>query len=457
MKLSTLKCVFLLGVMCSVLLQIPHTFAAKAPDGPNFVPLGVYLSWELTEFWAKEANIDRWEDVQKRLDILANKNVNTLWVTNMIQEDIPKLLNECEKRNMKLIIRPTKMDVRWEWPTEDPNHYYRTLIPNLIALAGSSPTLTGWVLSDEPLEKDMPKVEKIRELFQEYDPNRFTLTVTMYEQTPLVPKLTNVNVVCTDIYPFFGPNDRNGPHTDDSSKTYYRAGINRMINAIGNKKMKPWVMPQCFTEIWGPFTCDPNGDVIALPGSYYHWRMPTCAEIRWQVWEAIRGQAKGIVFFQAAPIISCSEETAKRPPFECSWKEILLKESVNTGPGALLTRTAKTTIQMDELGEIYGRLLPLTKIIYNWKPTKELIAESKHPAQIQNFSDSESGRFYSVIVNDNLQSKEETTVRLEPQTKQVIDVISGKSLSLTEEFAGGIKTVSFPLKAGDGTIIQIIR
>jgi len=439
-----------------MLLQIPHIFAAKAPDVPNFVPLGVYLSWELTEFWAKEANIDRWEDVQKRLDILANNNVNTLWVTNMVEEDLPRLIIECKKRNMKLLPSVTGVDAKLEWRSADPN-YYPTVVPRLAAIDDPSYTLAGWILSDEPLEKDLSNVEKLRQIFEKYDPNRFTLAVTMYQQTPLVPKLTNLNTVCVDVYPFYGPNDLNGPHTDDSSKSFYRACLSKMIDAIVNKNIKPWVMPQCFVEIMGPFTCDANDNVIALPGSYYHWRMPTLAEMRWQVWEAIRSQMKGIVFFQAAPIISCSEEIAKKPPLDCSWKEILIKEPINTGPGALLTRDGETTIQMDELGELYGKLAPLTELVYRWIPTKGLIAEAECPARIQNFYDPKDNSFYSAIVNDDLQSEQMVVIRFEPQTKQIIDMTSKKLLPMVEDFAGGSKTTSLLLRPGDGTIIQIIR
>jgi len=46
-------------------------------------------------------------------------------------------------------------------------------------------------------------------------------------------------------------------------------------------------MPQSFADPQGPWWLDEQKLVVIEPGSYWHWRMPTVAEIHWQTWEAV--------------------------------------------------------------------------------------------------------------------------------------------------------------------------
>ncbi|MBL4700631.1 MAG: hypothetical protein JKX85_05160 [Phycisphaeraceae bacterium] len=144
----------------------------------------------------------------------------------------------------------------------------------------------------------------------------------MWPQTPLVPKRTNLPVVCVDLYPFFGPNDPNGPHTDATSRNFLRSNARRMIDAIGDKSAVGWVMSQCFVEIWGPYVYNELSEVISLPGSYLHWRSPTVAEMRWQIWETFRSSCKGAFVFQLASIPSpdAAVTRAKASP-DVAWKD----------------------------------------------------------------------------------------------------------------------------------------
>ncbi len=92
-----------------------------ADRAPDMVPFGVYLSWERTGACARHYGIDRWEDVHKRLDAIATNYVDTLWVTNMAEADLPRLITECEKRGIRLIPSLSTIEgkVEWRWHNED--------------------------------------------------------------------------------------------------------------------------------------------------------------------------------------------------------------------------------------------------------------------------------------------------------------------------------------------------
>jgi hypothetical protein len=275
--------------------------------------------------------IDRWEDVCRRLDVVAANHVDTLWVTNMANADLPRLIRECEKRSIKLLVSMSAVEAKIPWRWANDGKYYDEIVPRVVRLAGNSKTLIGWVLSDEPKADTLPRVERLRERFRDVDPNRFCLVVSMWPQTPLVPAQTNLPVVCVDLYPFFGPKDPNGPHTDGASRAFFRRNARRMVEAIGEKQAVPWIMGMCFSDIWGPRKYDSQWHLVGLPGSYLHWRCPSLAEMRWQVWETLRSRCRGIFIYTLAPEAP-NPETESLPPPDVAWKHVLAKVITKAGP-----------------------------------------------------------------------------------------------------------------------------
>jgi hypothetical protein len=87
--------------------------------------------------------------------------------------------------------------IRWH----NEGQYYDQVIPRVVELAGDSKTVAGWVLSDEPSQAILPRMEELRKRFRKVDRNRFCLVVSMWPQTPHIPKETNLPVVCVDLYP----------------------------------------------------------------------------------------------------------------------------------------------------------------------------------------------------------------------------------------------------------------
>jgi hypothetical protein len=253
-------------------------------------------------------------------------------------------------------------------------------VPRVVNLAGESDTVIGWVLSDEPPMEALPRMEQLRQRFHEADPGRFCLVVSMWPQTPHVPEKTNLPVVCVDLYPFFGPDDPNGPPTDQASQAFFRMNAHRMVEAIGEKNVVPWVMGMCFSEIWGPRKYDARWHLVGRPGSYLHWRCPSLAEMRWQVWETLRSRCKGIIIYTLAPEPP-DPKTENLPPPDVTWTNVLTGSATDLGPNALTNPDCTPTPQLEELGSVYQRIASHKELIRQWKATALLAAEVTPPAR----------------------------------------------------------------------------
>lgn len=427
-----------------------------ADNPPDFVPLGAYLSWERPGACAAYYGIDRWADVGKRLDALASHHVNLLWVANMADNDLPRLIEECEKRHLMVLPSMSTVEAKIDWRWANGGSYYDTVLPKVVELAGGSDTLVGWVLSDEPLLEHFPRLETLRLRLRELDPDRFCTAVTMWPQTPEVPKQTRLPVVCVDLYPFFGPNDPNGPHTDEASQSFFRRNTAKMIEAIGDRNAVGWVMGMCFSEIWGPRKFDERGHLIGLPGSYLHWRCPTLAEMRWQVWETFRSGAKGFICYTLAPEAP-NPDTATLPPPDVTWKDVLAQEATDLGPNALTNPDGSVTPQLEELGRIYARIAPHTEWIRRWRLAKDPLLEAEAPGRAQVFIDPESGNAFAVVLNDDLHEEQDIVVRVGEKIDSLRDLLRDREVPLQLDFLGGSGAGEITLAAGDGTILALGR
>ena len=424
--------------------------SAPADDPPDWVPLGAYVSWERIFHLAKHNKVDYWTDACKRLDVLKANFVDTLWAANMQDEHFPRLIQECEKRDLKLLVAMGGIEIKLRDRWADGGTYYDRVVPYFVDRAGKSKSLIGWVLSDEPShDEDFPHAEIVRKKFRELDPNRFCLMVTMWPNAPSVPGATRLPVVCVDLYPFFGPNDPNGPHTPAASIQFYRGKTQAMMDGIGSRNVAGWVMGQCFTEIRGQRKYDPAGkNLLALPGSYLHWVCPTPAQVRWQVWEAIRGRAKGFIVYTVAPEAPSPETEHHR---EAGWTE-LLDRTVDPGPNALTFPDGTATPQLVELGQTYKLLAPHKALIRRWKAVDAADFEITSNGTVQRFTDPKTERDYLVIVNDDFDNQQVISITLKTSSSTLKDIVHGLPVK-----ADNNARTTFVLPPGGGTILEIVR
>ena len=147
----------------------------------------------------------------------------------------------------------------------------------------------------------------------------------------------------------------------------------------------------------GPRTYDENWHLIGLKGSYLHWRCPTLAEIRWQVWETFRTGAKGYVCYTLAPEAPAAKTAALAPP-KVKWTDVLAMEPTDLGPNALTNPDGSETPQLRELGALYKQLTPHTPLIRRWHRSPKPLLEVHAPGQAQVFADPQTGDLFALVL-----------------------------------------------------------
>ncbi len=429
------------------------TVQADAP--PDFVALGAYLSWERIAANAKALGADRWVDLGRRLDAIAARHANLLWVTNMAVADLPRLIRECRRRRLRLLPSMAAIEAKVKWRWAHGGRYYDEWVPRVIHAAGPAKNLVGWVLSDEPRKADFPHLANLRNRFRRLDPLRFCTIVAMWPQAPLAARTLQLPVVCVDLYPFFGPEDPNGPHTDAASRSFFRRNAAALVRALPSRNAAAWIMGMAFCDVWGPRRYDARWHLLGLPGAYLHWRAPTPAEMRWQVWETFRSGAKGFVCYTLAPEAP-NPRSAALPPPRVKWKKVLAKHPVDMGPNALTNPDGSATPQLEALGRAYARVQTHAALVQHWQPwTGEPVLEVGSPAHIGLFAVPGKPVIYAIVVNDDLKRSRTLSGRVGETIETVRDVVAQKPLILKKDFAGGSAAFQVSLAPGDGTILAL--
>jgi hypothetical protein len=125
------------------------------------------------------------------------------------------------------------------------------------------------------------------------------------------------------------------------------------------------------------------------------------------------------------------------------------------GPNALTNPDGSTTQQLEELGRAFAKIAPHAGLIRRWRHTKEPLLETEDIGKIQAFRDTEKGRVFAVVLNDDLRHDRTIVVRVGEKTSFLTDVLRNQEISLERDFTGGSATGKISLKAGDGTILAI--
>ncbi len=404
---------------------------AAAPVPEKLAPMGVYLSWEIPAALAARNQVPQRDFLEKLFALCRERHVNYLWVTNLPWDELPLARELAAKYGMRL--GANCCDGKFDSYFDNNAAELLASIQQMVHYAGGDPNFTEWVLSDEPAVENAANLNFYAAQLRQADPARRPGAVLMPHTYPILAA-AGLDFAAVDAYPFFAPGDPNGPHTRETSIPFYRSSLEFFGKACRAAGTEPWGMPQSFVEILGgPYRYNEAGEVIALPGSYLHWRMPTVPEIRWQFYEALRLGMRGICFYELVPIMPWNEETATRTvPEDFLWPDALLDEAVNAGPAGLTTPWGATTPQFDEIGALYQAIEPYRGLIARWEPAEFTVHWGNCPVSF--FSDPVDGKIYAVAVNDDFER--ERTVQL--------------------EWVGG-KVEPFRLPPGGGRIFEVPR
>ncbi len=361
------------------------------------MPLGVYMSWELAHAYAAENQVSLSDFLDNSLRLCHDRGVNTLWVTNIDAADLPMLQELCRRYEIRLVANACE--------GKEPGYYADDAAPLRFRIdqmrAAAAPELDYWILSDEPEAGDVAHLNTYAELLRQADPERWHALVVIPKMIHAVIGQVPLDMAAVDPYPFFGPNDPNGPHTPESSRQYFRETTENFIAACAANNVEPWLMPQSFAELWGPYRYEKDGMLTALPGSYLHWITPTVAQTRWQLFESLRQGAQGVIFFQLLPTMLPERGTLPMP--DVAWREVLVQEETPAGFAALMTLYGKSTPQFDELGRLFAGLQKHASLLRGVQRLAAAAWPLTCPASVQQASFTQPGdnRKFMILVNDD--------------------------------------------------------
>lgn len=416
-------------------------------DASPAFPIGAYVSWERVIANSNHLDSTKSEYLLQMFTRLRNHGINTVWVTNVWAKDLPLLNDSALATGLNVYVDVANLEVRLAGHTSE---YYRETIPQFVKDAAKFTSIRAWVLSDEPPPKLHQTVLLAASLLKTFDPRRMTTVVANNVQYSTYAKDTYLDSICDDVYPFFGPNDPNGPHTSAAKKNFYRSTLAAFSRSI-RPGLLPMVMAQSYAEVWGPRQYDSRFSLIGLPGSYVHWVQPSEAEIRWEFWEAIRAGMKGVFFFTATPE-PINPDTKTLPAPSVAWKSVLVSRKYDAGPTALLNPDLSVTKQLVALKAVADKIRTVAPFLASWtKSTLRVSMARPFSYQTYAFAD---GVEYLVVVNDDLHATRSGWGILPGSVRRLADVTGGRNVNVTKEIDGRTR-FTLTLSAGAGAVFRI--
>ena len=421
--------------------------------------LGVYWPWERTDGIARNAGLGRWEFARRTCALLARSGVNTIWLVNIGASDVKALARIAGPMHIKLV--PTLNEIEPRGLGLDANRpdfasraieHYRTTIPRVVdAMGAERADILAWGLCDEPGGPYLELMEPMRRIFAEADPDRPVITVSTWGSTPDMIAKTRLFTFCTDLYPFFSAGNPNGPNTPGASRNFLTTNTERMVQEAGKDGRIGWLMPQCYNEIWGPYEWDSSGALVALPGSFVHWRTPTPAEIRWQIWEGVRLGVKGIVFF--CLLGPADSDSAAKPVSDPALRSLIVRVPTTVGAPALLDRFGRPTPQMVEAASIFRELRPHLALLRRLTPVSAGGLAVDGAVSTGYFRDPKTGGRYVVIVNPDFEREAAAALTAARGTTVVTSVLAGRRLRL-EKTSPALR-IRLKLPPGGGALLRV--
>ncbi len=464
--------------------KLNGSYAAEKRDAPaaavtsertglkDFFPTGVFWPWELTKPNADFAGKELWTFVEETMKTLHNNNCNAIWFVNIGPgEDARKLCTLAEKHQLKVLLNTDLLLYYYHgFDSFDSMENAARKTTNSI---GDCPALIGYILKDEPLFCSLAHCNYFYKLIKRIDQaKRDSIVVAMNRQTPSFLEETELPVICTDIYYFGADKSTNIPNPAKTSQQMFRLNVSG-INLIADKHGKhSWLMPQMFAAVWGRHYR--KGDkTIVEPGSYLHWRMPSDAETRWQIWEAMRCGSKGIIFYILYPPVllwTPPDQVKQGTPEEkmvkamdaqaasaASWKtQELTKTRLEMDSGeAALQAGGKPTPQMLVMGKAFGHLRKYSDLLNSrQKADFPVFFPSDESTQTATFSvPNKSQLRYGVIVNDDLDKTRKIKVLLPLNISSVKNLNEDKDLAIKSDNPY-FKSCELELASGDGCLLE---
>jgi len=421
---------------------------------------GVYWPWERTAWPAQNAGMDVWQFSDKVLGDLKNRDhVDVIWVVNISNKDAVHLANLAEKYGIGVL--PVAMEM-YDYRGVRTAAAARKMAEKTVAALGSTKGIAGYVLLDEPKRGEVNQLEEIRAALHQLDPARPAFVVSMPRQTEAMAKETHIPILTVDSYPFFGDKSPNGPNNPVDSRDYFilaSEGTERFARQTGKQS---WMMPMIFSDVWGDWHYDKNRNVVAEPGAYLHWRMPTLGETKWQIWQSIFAGAKGAVFYVLFPTRNPRRSAQDAKDMEGyrvqkpnpDWPHFTQETALNYGTG-LLYNDGSPTPQTKAMGDVFAAIEPQRELLGRLQAAPQ-IAFADAPFRAATFLDPATEHTIIVVINDNTDDAVTGQVKVLPAIASARDLISGAVIiNNSSNDPKVLSSISLKINAGDGALLDL--
>ena len=316
--------------------------------------------------------------------------------------------------------------------------------------AGGSPAILAWALCDEPGRDLVGEMETFRRKFIEWGARQPAVVVTMWPDSPVYAEQAGFGAVCTDVYPFFSAGNPNGPNTPAMSRSWYRRHAQIAAQAARKAGRTPWIMPQCFVDIWGPWKYDEHLDAVMLPGAFLHWRQPSVGEARWQVWSAIGAGVRGFFWYVYLP--PPADQPEAKPYVGPAFPPALAAKQPTSvhAPGGLLRPNGDATPECLAVAGAFAALKRLLPLLKGAVPVDPPFGEVSPPGWIGGLTNPGLNRTFAVVVNDDTDRGQ--TLKIHSlRSYDVRDLCTDQVLKRAAD-----NTVAVKLGPGDGTLLEEI-
>ena len=431
-------------------------------------PTGVFWAWERTKPNAELAKMELWAFAEENMKLLRENGYDTCWFVNFSSEkDQLKMLALAEKYGMKVLLNADLLGTFYNGIGSLDS--IDQLASRTAARLAHHNALLGYVLKDEPLMSDLDTCSYYYERMKLADPKRDSVAVVMNRQSLGYLRDSKMPVICSDIYYFSHDHSTQLPSPRRVSQAEFTNALKSYGNAAELYGKHSWFMGQMFGDVWGRHWF--NGKkMVVYPGSYLHWRMPTEAESRWQIWEALRLGTKGVFFYvlqPPAPLMVPPEKVTdpklkkqiarmdKAAATAASWKpkQKLTDKTVEIDPGeGMLRPGGKPTPQMLATAPVMKLIRANEQLLVN-RSKADFPVFFPDDLQTDAATFVSENRCLGIIVNRDLDRCRTFSVLLPPNVKEVTDLNSGKRLAVVSS-GRHYQKIELALSAGDGILLE---
>ncbi len=440
--------------------QLPYSQSLK-----DVFPTGVFWPWERTPPCADYAKKDLWEFVDSQMQMLSDNGYDTLWFVNIGTSDMQRILPMAEAHKLRVLFNTDLLHAVYNGA--DSLDTLESLAWNTFKNIGGASSLLGYIGKDEPLLCDIENMSTFYRLMKQVDPSRDLTVVTMNRQTLTYLRDTPMPVACSDLYYFGSARTIQLPQPHESQPELTNA-LESFCLAARLYGKHFWFMGQMFGEAWGRHWR--RGDKLVVePGTYLHWKMPTDAESRWQIWEALRAGAKGMLFYVLYPPIQLEVPPAKvteewqksrvrdmdsQAETAASWKTQPLVEAeieIDAGEG-MTDMDGSPTPQMLATAPVMKLIRKHEKLLLDRDfASVPLFFPGDEATDVNTFES--QGRAIGVIVNRDLLNSRNASILLPQNVESIVNLETGEVLSTTVR-DDVFRQLSIPLPAGGGALLE---